>query len=519
MKILLGVMIVAILTATNGRASELILSSKTQALEFVEPLQNNCLGKDSVFEFLKKCQSSGRHLSQCRTDITSSELRDSYTDTNEEVIAQYLPAKPALEAASGFARDLLEEVVTDLPIPALGGVIDDFNTRLLPALLQASDQLAEPQTLGLSWNLPELFDLKMRLGAYANPQVELNPALESALIERAQLGQFRSKERSLSERDDYALNLDLTVVGQWIGRDIGDHAYAHSRISRTVIAGKDLEGGDFESRVYLNVARVLMKGAPDDSQLGAASCALDLYNRVSREDFRRLENSSLDKFWSLVHNQPQLTFSARQVRRDALIGADIESYRVKFSSGLFNNINFLKWTGACDRELGGHGCGRAYQKMANGFASRYGLGLAAYYEWGSLADVSVPLPSLVDDTLQPLLPPLVNDRLADNDEVFHLEGGEYRRYGWNLGAMLKAEMTSNGVLKDSLRIDGGMDYYRYDHDPVRVDHEVARLTITYKRGDFSIPFHLMYRAKTEFEADLGDDLVFGVGLQSSFRQW
>jgi len=31
--------------------------------------------------------------------------------------------------------------------------------------------------------------------------------------------------------------------------------------------------------------------------------------------------------------------------------------------------------------------------------------------------------------------------------------------------------------------------------------------------------HLMYRTESEFDADLGDDVVVGLGLQSSFSQW
>ena len=59
----------------------------------------------------------------------------------------------------------------------------------------------------------------------------------------------------------------------------------------------------------------------------------------------------------------------------------------------------------------------------------------------------------------------------------------------------------------------------YDRDLLRVDHDVSRITLTYRRGRFSFPFHLMYRSETEFEADLGEDLVLGIGVQSSFSQW
>lgn len=70
-----------------------------------------------------------------------------------------------------------------------------------------------------------------------------------------------------------------------------------------------------------------------------------------------------------------------------------------------------------------------------------------------------------------------------------------------------------------MRIDGGVDYYRYQRDPVRIDHNVARVTLTYRRGSFSFPFHLMYRTESEFDADLGDDVVVGLGVQSSFSQF
>ena len=71
----------------------------------------------------------------------------------------------------------------------------------------------------------------------------------------------------------------------------------------------------------------------------------------------------------------------------------------------------------------------------------------------------------------------------------------------------------------SVRADGGVDYYRYDRDSVRIDHAVTRVTLTFRRGDYSFPLHLMYRTKTELDANVGDDLVLGVGTQIDLSQW
>lgn len=509
-------------TVATGLSAQTI-DSATSAHFFMEQWLPSCPQSSEEERALRDCLASKVPRAKCLVDQVKPLHGAIAKKVNHSVLAAYEPLGSATGNLVNQQGNLLREVVTDGVLPALGGTIDDFSNTLLPALLESNDALAEPQTLGLSVNLPRLFGLKVRIGAFSNPDAELSPALEAVLIERGQLEAFRGQERSLDLGDDYLLKLDAALSNSWFGRDPRDHAALLSRLARTTIAGTDTAGSDFVSQRFQQAAlELLQKQKPDEAAINAGACALYQYRLHVQEERMRQVEAYLGDYWRLVHNQPQISLGYRRFHRDGIVGADSESLRIKLSTGLFNNINFLRWGKACSRDLGGDVCPAGYQKMQESWLLRHGLGASAYFETGRIADVRVQLPSLVADSTvltDPLLPPLVQDLLVSDDDVFELSGGDYHRFGWSVGAMLMQMQGGPSAHKSSMRIDGGVDYYRYERDPVRIDHNVARLTLTYRRGSFSFPLHLMYRTESEFNADLGDDLVVGLGLQSSFSQW
>lgn len=500
------------------------IDSPASANAFMRQWMPTCPQRSDAELVLRKCLNSPLPRAKCLVDQVAPQHGEVAKKVNTEVLAAYEPDGKATRSLVDEHLGLLKEVVTDGVLPTLSGTVDDFSNTLLPGLLETSDTLADPQTLGMAFNLPRIFGVKLRVGAFSNPDAEISPALEAVLRERDQLEAFRDDERELDIGDDYFLHADATLLNSWFGRDQSDHAPLLSRLARSAIAGVDRAGGDFVSQQFLNAAtELLQKQKPDEAAINAGACALHQYAEHLQAERRRHVDAYLGDYWRLVHNQPQLSLSYRRYHRDGIVGADSESLRLKLSSGLLNNVNFLRWGKACSGELGGDHCPGSYQKMQQGRFLRHGLGVSAYFEAGRLADVRVQLPGQVANAAQaltsPLLPPLVQDLLVADDDVFELDGGDYRRFGWSVGAILMQMPGTKTEHKASMRVDAGVDYYRYKRDPVRVDHRVGRVTLTYRRGSFSFPLHLMYRTESEFDADLGDDVVLGFGLQSSFSQW
>lgn len=489
----------------------------------LQPWQASCSVGGGARQALAVCLDTAGDVQErrkCLLEATASIHGAQNRANNDAALVAYRQDGEGLRREIIDHAERLREVVTALPVPALAGVVDDFSNSALPSLMQVTGDLAEPQTLGLSVNLPRFLRLKARLGGYANPAPELNTLLESVLLERGQLAALRTRENRLDVGDDYSLNADITVLGAWLGRDPSDHAAAQSRLARSVMAGADLAGGDLRSQDFQRAAMILVNQPSFDAEhRDAVLCAVRQYTEFSRSERAPLAQALLGDYWRLVHNQPQLTLTYRRLYRDAIVGADSETVRLKLTSGLFNNVNFLRWTRPCTSALGGDDCPEAYRAMQERWPMRHGLGAALYFEAGRLADVRLQLPDENGQPTDVLLPPLVSEQLVADDAVFRLEGGDYHRYGWSVGAVLLQMQNGDGRGKASMRLDGGVDYYRYQRDPVRLDHSVSRLTLTYRRGNFSFPFHLMHRSRSAFTTDLDDELVLGVGVQSDFSQW
>lgn len=506
-------------------ASYASVNSASDARRLIAPLQGACQAA-GVNADLRQCLATAgdakarrdclRAADSATVTVAGVERADARVATARE---QFAPAGDLLAQKLDVDLERVTDVVSTSPLPALTGVADDFVNTLVPSLLEANAGLNEPQTLGLSVVLPRFMGLKLKLGGYSNPEAELNPVLETTLLERGQLASFREKEQRLDIGDDYYLSVDVAVLGRWFGRDPRDHGLEQSRLAWQMMAGTTPRGQDLPSRHFQNAAMWLANDPGfSASDIGTIDCAYFHYQQAREQERAGIARGGLNDFWRLVHHQPQWIMGYRRLHRDELVGADSRIYKLKFSSGLFNNVNFLRWTSRCDNDLSGPRCPEAMQDMQQSFAMRYGLGMALYYEQGELADIRVDLPEATSPT-SALLPPLVQEQLVGEDDVFRLDGGDYRRYGWSVGAELIPMSSTPGDNKASLRVDAGMDYYRYDRDLLRVDHDVSRITLTYRRGRFSFPFHLMYRSETEFEADLGQDLVLGIGVQSSFSQW
>lgn len=501
------------------------VSSAGDARRLMAPLQGVCQAA-GVNAALRQCLAAAgnakarrnclRTADSTTVTIAGAERSDPRVATARE---QFAPAGDLLAQQVEFGLARVTEVVTTSSLPALAGVADDFVNTLVPSLLEANAGLNEPQTLGLSVALPRFMGLKVKLGGYSNPDAELNPVLEATLLERGQLASFREQAQRLALGDDYYLSADVALLGRWFGRDPRDHGLEQSRLAWQMMAGSTPRGQDLPSRRFQNAAMWLANDSGFSSaDIATTDCVYFHYQQAREQEKAGIARGGLNNFWRLVHHQPQWIMGYRRLHRDELVGADRRIYKLKFSSGLFNNVNFLRWTSRCDNDLSGTRCPEAMQDMLQSFAMRYGLGMALYYEHGELADIRVDLPETNSST-SALLPTLVQQQLVDGDDVFRLDGGDYRRYGWSVGAELIPMSSTPGDNKASFRLDAGMDYYRYDRDLLRVDHDVSRITLTYRRGRFSFPFHVMYRSETEFEADLGDDLVLGIGVQSSFSQW
>lgn len=418
---------------------------------------------------------------------------------------QHALAKVA-DRATGLAEAALNGVATGLGIPAVSGVVEDFQALAVDSLLNL-ETLEEPQTLGVRVPLPRLFWLQPRLTTYATPLPELNPLLEKRLVEDGRAQLLSDSEDDLSPGDDYFYALDVSLLGPWFGRELSDNHRVRQNLLSSVTQSENSQ------LMLAAVKRLKLRDERDRKALAYAVADLaDFEQRV----WHRISGAGLNDFWKLIHNQPQLDLQVKRLKRDDLVGAEASSWRVSFSTGLAN-LTWLRLFGDCNAELNNVACPGVYREWINSWVLRHGVGLSAYYEQGDIADLSVQLPPLaagaVGLVLQDLLPGEALGLGIDPDDPnrFVIDGGRYQRFGIGLGATLTDPKPALAT-STSLRLDLGADYYRYDRSPVRLDHEVMRMTLTWRRGAISIPLNLMYRSESEFEANLDDKVAVGLGV-------
>jgi hypothetical protein len=499
-----GLLAGACLLSTMAVDAQII--SKSDALTFAAGVQENCRDTKNYRAELEQCIKGGKRSQACFSDLIAPSLGANHYDALKAAVAEHAPGGLLATKAANDVAQLVDSAATAVPV--LGGAIDNFLPGVRPAALQALGELEDPQTLGAAVALPRLGWIVLRVGGFANPVPRLNPMVEDAATSRNQL---EAVDRDFEPEDDYYVTGDLSLVGPWFGREGRDHVAAQSRLSRSVMAGYDIANDQDNPRQPLSDVATYVTipagaAAIDADEANALACAAELYNRMTAEANRRVRRGYLGDFWRFVHNQPQLTIAGRRFYRDDLVGADSHGTRATFSTGLLNNLTFLKlmrWR--CSTELGGDGCASLYQRMAEWPMMRHGLGLSAYYERGNIADVSVTLPAIAGLVPQPALP-------------VPIEGGDYERYGWSVGFSLHEadDATKDASLRvppTSIRLDGGTDYFEYETGAARLDHKVTKLTLTYRRGNVSVPVHLMYRTQSEFEAEVADEIVIGLGGQ------
>lgn len=504
-------------------------------MERIRPLLNGrCDSIEPVVQELRLCvdKEADKSLagSNCLVQYKNRHIESMPAAVAAETV-YVAPTSNSTVAGEALAqgKDLVENAVANSPAPSLLGTIDSFLPTLLPNVLQTIGELEEPQNLGFAWVPFSIKWLKLRVGAFATPEPKLNPVLEATLIQRGQLETI-SAERDTDIGDDYVVAADVTVEGPLFGQNMDYYGKPHAWLARTALVGKDLpDNVSTPSTEMLNDYDAITdtpNWEQDPKQFQAAACALSIYTDLRTDATRRRAQARIGEFWRLIHNQPQVTFSGRWLEREDVVGASAYSWRVKLSSGLFNNLDWLRALGGCSFQLRGDRCAARYKKVMEGMPMRSGLGASFYYEAGRLDDLSYPLPPLASDGNDaPLLNlpgfPTLSPEATDQASRLSIPGSGFIRRGWSVGFSLKDPQIDE-KLKESLRIDGGIDYYRYKNDRLyaegdvaRLDHNVTRITLTYRRGPLSIPIHLMYRTKTEFTISPTDDLVFGLGAQGS----
>lgn len=484
-------------------------ASKTDALAFATRVQGQCTARKEYREKLERCIKAGEDSQNCFDRLTAPSTGTAAIDEIKAAIVQHARGGPRSNRALEDVTRLVGNAAA--AVPALGGAVDSFLPGVRPAVLQSLGELQDPQTLGASAALPRVGSFVFRIGGFANPTPKLNPLIEDAASSRDQV---ESLDQDFNPEDDYYVTGDLSLVGPWFGREGVDHVEAQSRLSRSLMAGFDIANDqDDPIQLFDDVSTWITIGAGstkiDPKEANALACAAEMVNRMSAESKARVKRGYLGDFWRFVHNQPQFTVAARRLHRDDLVGADSHSVRATLSSGLLNNVSFLKLMPQCTAALGGERCAAFYQRVAQWPTMTHGVGVSAYYERGNIADVSVTLPAIAGLVPQPPLPVTI-------------EGGDFRRYGWSLGFSLSEPADADydadsAATPVSIRLDGGTEYFKYETGSARFDHKVSKVTLTYRRGPVSIPLHVMYRAKSEFEAQVSDDIVVGIGSQ--FEIW
>ena len=379
-----------------ARAAPAEIKTPAEARAHMQPWMAQCGEIEAYRARLQHCLSTPDDaVFDCFVELTSETGSEQAREQFNTALVEYQDGGSALKSALNGVQTLVRNVVADSPVPALNGTLDSFVPVLLPTLLQPFGDLEEPQTVGFSVTLPRLLWFKARAGGFVNPVPKINPALEGALVTRGGSVAGAPRQSDLDIGDDYYVTADVTVQGPWLGREPSFHGAALSRLARTAIAGRDLAGESMDSNQFLEVGTALRRtryqGQDNET---AAACAAEMYNRVSHQEWLRRSQAHLGEFWRFVHNQPQLIVSYRRLHRDDVVGASSTSYRARFSTGILNNVTWLKLLPGCTGDLGGDNCATLYERLLQWPTMTYGLGLSAYYEQGNLLDVNVALPPL-----------------------------------------------------------------------------------------------------------------------------
>lgn len=435
-------------------------------------------------------------------------------------------------------RSLVEEAVSSLPLPGFVGAVPDLlpgNDLVSSVGLKSFDT---PQVVGLSLNgvleNSQAFEVKnnwfiLSFGGFFTPKPEINPLVENRLVGDAR-AELLQQAADTTIGDEAFYEITFAPLSSWVGREMRWHTPTFTRIWQSANGTVNHYDIDAAARMLDTLGVRGYQRVDTPSRQEAMACMVSL-NRAFGHAVNKLPSTyELPSFWKLVHNQPQLAYAYKELRRKGAVGADSRSQRVTFSGGLLNNINWLRlpWIG-CGPNLEKAGCADKFRGMASNLATRHSLGFSAFYEWGRILDFSYSVPApvstssadpgtdpggLLDDVLPPeLTPPILQPMQPAVPAPEEIDGGPYSHWGASLGFSLwHPDRDKKADDRTSARVDAVYEKWKYNEQPLRVDHSIRRITLTYRWRNFSIPLHFVYRQKTEFDADVDSADRLGVGL-------
>lgn len=432
----------------------------------------------------------------------------------EEIKGETVEYDDASNKLGDLTNRALDAVGGVLGATGLQGVVDNLLPgNLLGYLQNIGEELDDPQSLGYSYSGRPIKWISLRASAFATPEPELNPIVKQRLIADNTLGSTQDRIDRLDLGDDYYVSLEASLLTPWTGRDAQFSVDPHIGLANAVFGSEASRRGQIQD--HLGIIESYSQ-ITDPQTIEAVACAIAITNQDNQSLVARLQNSRLNGYSRFVHNQPQLTVRYKQLHRDDLVGADVHNGRVWFGTGIANNLSWLRWFTSCGNGFDSTECAADYTDLARGWLMEHGVGVSGYYEKGNIADISVPVADAIapggDDPLGGILDPGTGEDASNVGNV-EIQGGKYWRSGWSIGGTLVYPGTSGdgSATGYSLRLDAGMDYFRYYGNTLRLKHDLRRVTLTYKKGPVSIPLNLIYRTKSEFSSDLLDDIVVSIG--------
>jgi hypothetical protein len=466
----------------------------------------------------------------CGNEIRASEVAEACSDglSVEECYRRLIEGhkdKGAVEERARTeeltnSRNLIEELATPLPLPVLSGALPDLLPGIKGGFLQSAlNKVDDPHTLGGELNSPlnpstsKEFDwFTVSFAGFLVPQPKINPVLESRLLDTQRTDVLRDIQGSPKPWDDAVYQVQITPTWTWVGRNIKWFDSLHSDLWRTITHPPEA--------VQVVPAVTPLGKAPDPSRDLAyfadykmsdagmktmAACLAGHFREYEAVMQKRAVAGRISEFYRLVSNQPQLIYARKELRRSGAVGPDSRGQRLTISSGIYNNVDFLRVFGSCHDGLKGSDCPASYLSMLNAWPARLDMAVSAFYEWGNIAGFEYTIPLANPGGPIPGTP----------DKVV-VDGGRYVRWGVSAGMTLTDPHWHSAADKEfinkSSRIDAVFEDSEFGNNSYRADYWVARLTYTYRVGSVSFPIHLVYRNRAEFKVEAIERVSAGLGI-------
>lgn len=470
------------------------------------------------------CTDGGALMGTCRALLKAKhrELADEVENDRQAEVAKVLPA-----GSSG--AEMIDATAVPLPLPGLAGALPSLLPGGTFAFVQSAvNEIDDSHTLGGVLNAAlgpftsiETDWLAVGFGGFLTPNPKINPVLKSRLLDTQRTDLLRDLDGSDNPLDDSLYQLQLTPLWHWFGRNIKwfDNLSNNLVDSAMNPPEADVQVVGVHSPDDIN-SHFSKHKAADKRVREVAACMANSDYAQSKRNEALAERKRLGEFYRLVNNQPQIVYSAKELRRSGPIGANVRSQRFTLSSGILNNVDFLRLTKGCTMSLADadvkrtwpeneNPCTHEYMTMLNSFFTRHDVAASVFYEWGNLAKFTFDIPAAESTPGLPL-PPILGD-----GETLVVEGGGYEQFGAALGMAITSPSLDD-PRKISSRIDLVHEWLKYDNNLFRVDHTVTRLTLTYRMGALSLPLHLVYRSNSEFKADALENFAVGLGIGAAW---